>query len=55
MHGTLTVHDDEKFVRALVGRPTRTHEALAALEGLAGQAGVHAEPALLQAMRQTLV
>lgn len=26
-HGWLTVHDDEKFVRGMVGRLTRTHEA----------------------------
>ena len=26
-HGRLTVHDDEKFVRGLVARLTRTHEA----------------------------
>lgn len=26
-HGTLTVHDDPRFVRALVGRLTRQHEA----------------------------
>lgn len=34
VHGTLTVHDDEKFVRALVGRPTRTHEARSGSEKL---------------------
>lgn len=27
-HGTLTVHDDERFVRSLVARLTRRHEAL---------------------------
>lgn len=27
VHGRLSVHDDEKFVRAVVGRLTRTHEA----------------------------
>jgi transcriptional regulator len=27
VHGTLTVRDDEKFVRGLVARLTRTHEA----------------------------
>ena len=26
-HGTLTVHDDERFVRGMVGRLTRRHEA----------------------------
>ncbi|MEK8047414.1 FMN-binding negative transcriptional regulator [Ideonella margarita] len=26
-HGTLTIHDDERFVRGLVGRLTRHHEA----------------------------
>jgi len=26
-HGWLTVHDDEKYVRGIVGRLTRTHEA----------------------------
>ena len=26
-HGTLTVHDDERFVRGLVARLTRQHEA----------------------------
>ena len=26
-HGTLTVHDDERFVRGLVARMTRRHEA----------------------------
>lgn len=26
-HGTLTIHDDERFVRGLVGRLTRRHEA----------------------------
>lgn len=27
IHGRLTVHDDEKFLRGVVGRLTRTHEA----------------------------
>lgn len=107
VHGTLTVRDDEKFVRGLVGRLTRTHEAraggeqpwkmsdapsaylqrmlaaivgieititrwegksklsqnkeladrqgaVAALQTLAESNGTHADPALLQAMRQTL-
>lgn len=107
VHGTIAVRDDEKFVRGLVGRLTRTHEALAggerpwkmsdapsdylqrmlaaivgievtitrwegkaklsqnkeladrqgaiaALQALAERDGSHADPALLQAMRQTL-
>jgi transcriptional regulator len=27
VHGTLTIHDDERYVRGLVARLTRTHEA----------------------------
>lgn len=107
VHGTLTVRDDEKFVRAVVGKLTRTHEAqtggdrpwkmsdappdylqrmlaaivgieititrwegkrklgqnkesadlagaVAGLQGVAGRPGVHAEPALVQAMAQVL-
>ena len=101
VHGTLTVRDDEKFVRGVVGKLTRTHEALAggdrpwkmsdaptdylqrmlaAIVGIEititrwegksklgqnkvgadrrgaikGLEAVQADPALLQAMRQTL-
>ena len=27
-HGKITVHDDEKFLRGVVGRLTKTHEAM---------------------------
>ncbi len=67
VHGRLTVRDDEKFVRGVVGRLTRKHEAQAALRSephAVGQRGggyhrawkmTDADPAFIRGMLQAVV
>lgn len=50
-HGTLTVHDDERFVRRLVARLTRRHEAAEAKPWKMGDA----TPEYLEAMLRNIV
>lgn len=53
-HGRLTVHDDEKFVRGVVGRLTRTHENAAAQDGR-GWKMSDSDPAFINGMLQAVV
>jgi transcriptional regulator len=50
-HGTLTVHDDERFVRRLVARLTRRHEAAEPMPWKMGDS----EPAFIDTMLRNIV